>query len=82
MDCLGTLWFAVLMQAVEDASILVPDAHPLTEQHYYQRTALLWFKNSRCDVGSFIWVCNTLNVEPEEVLQRVRDRREANRRTR
>jgi hypothetical protein len=81
MDCYGAVWFATLMQAVEDATVFVPDAKPLTEQHYYQRTAILWFKNPRHDVGSFVWICSVLNLDPDEVLQRVRDKRALNRRS-
>lgn len=80
MDCYGLVWFAVLLQAVEDASVPVPNVHPLTEQHYYQRKAVLWFRNKeRADIGSFMWVCSVLNLDPEDVLEEVNRRRQSRR---
>lgn len=80
-DCYGMVWFAVLLQAIEDATVVVEDVKPLTEMHYYQRKAILWFKNrERKDVGSFTWVCSVLNLEPEDVLEKVRERRQQSRR--
>lgn len=80
LDCFGGVWFAVLMQAVEDATAHVPDAIPLTEAHYYQRTAILWFRHRRHDIGSFVWICSVLNLDPDEVLRRVREKKFTNRR--
>lgn len=95
MDCWSHLWFAALVQAVEDATLPVakPIIHrhgPLcrsgckrlsfTEEHYFQRTAMGWFLHERQDVGSFRWVCSILNLEPERIIEQIKLRRGASRR--
>lgn len=94
MDCYAHVWFAVLVQAVEDATIEIPPPTihkhgPLcknrckrlafTEEHYFQRTAMNWFLHNRHDIGSFQWVCSILNLEPEKIIEQVRQRKTANR---
>jgi hypothetical protein len=90
MDCFGHIWMAVLVQALEDATIPVPPAQIhshsdvcprgckrllLTDNHYHQRTALAWFRSETKVIGSFQWVCSILNLDPEAVIEKVRQRR-------
>ncbi len=89
MDCYGHIWFAVLAQAVEDATLILPKPRVhrhgvrcprgcrrvfLTEEHYYKRTARLWFKNAEQTVGSFRWICSQLNLDGDLVIEKVRER--------
>ena len=86
MDCYMQVWFAALVQAVEDAVLEVgkPKIHrhgqycrkncrrkAYTEQHYYKRVALDWFRHERTDVGSFKWICSTLSIQPEKILGQI-----------
>ena len=89
-DCYGQIWFAVLVQAVEDASVVLPPLvvhqHKVkcppgcrrlayTDEHYFQRTAFSWFRSTEETVGSFLWVCAILNIAPEIILDRIEERR-------
>ena len=52
------LWKAVLDQAFKDAEGKVGT--------YDQREdARAWFTSSRRDIGSFLWICEVLDLEPE-----------------
>ena len=55
------LWAVVLKQAIKDA------------QKYYgsfsgDRTQL-WFQNETEEVGSFLWICSVLNLDPESIVR-------------
>ena len=57
------LWKAVLDQAFKDAEGNVGT--------YDQREdARAWFASSRRDIGSFLWICEVLDLEPEITLAR------------
>lgn len=49
------LWTAVIQQAIQDISS--PDS-------YEQESARSWFNSSTDAVGSFIWACNVIDIEP------------------
>jgi hypothetical protein len=49
------LWTAVIQQAIQDLSS--PDS-------YEQEAARLWFNAPTDVVGSFIWACNVIDMEP------------------
>jgi len=66
LDPVGQLWFAVLLQSIEDAM-----SYTIDESTHH--AAKRWFRSDREDVGSFIWVCNAINLDHETVLQRVRE---------
>jgi len=66
LDPVGQLWFAVLLQSIEDALSFSLDESTVA-------AAKRWFRAAREDVGSFIWVCNAINLDSETVLQRVRE---------
>ncbi|MGH7847757.1 MAG: hypothetical protein ACREQW_21655 [Candidatus Binatia bacterium] len=36
-----------------------------------QRQALDWFMSDRCRLGSFVWVCHHLGIDPAAVRRRV-----------
>ncbi len=55
------LWAYVLLQAHTDLSGREPGA----------RSARLWFCSRDDSIGSFIWICNHLSLEPDAVRQRV-----------
>lgn len=67
LDPVGQLWFAVLLQSIEDALSFTLDESTCA-------AAKRWFRADREDVGSFIWVCNAINLDSDSVLQRVREK--------
>lgn len=52
------LWAAVLKQAVKDA-----------KRNFNNSTSSpgLWFHSKSHAVGSFLWICSVLNIDPESV---------------
>ena len=57
------LWAAVLDRAVDDLAI--PEERP---------KAMAWFRSPRDDIGSFNWICLTLDLEPGKVRAMVLQR--------
>jgi hypothetical protein len=55
---LRNLWAAVLKQAIKDA-----------QQNFNKSLASpgLWFSSNSHAVGSFLWICGVLNIDPELV---------------
>jgi hypothetical protein len=49
------LWTEVIRQAIKDLS---------SQQPSNQQCALLWFNSSSDAVGTFIWACHVINIEP------------------
>jgi hypothetical protein len=61
------LWAAVLDQAIQDALCEVPSKEGNVE-YIFKKKALNWFF-SRCEgIGSFLWICNVLDIDPKSVL--------------
>jgi hypothetical protein len=58
------LWWAVLLQAVNDAT------HESTG-NMSRRVVLDWFESNKHDVCSFIWICDTLDLNYEYVRDNV-----------
>ena len=52
------LWAAVLKQAIKDAN--QNTKNPLNNPY-------LWFHSDSHAVGSFLWICNILNIDPESI---------------
>lgn len=52
------LWAAVLKQAIKDAKNTLNNS--LTSPG-------LWFSSRSHEIGSFLWICGILNVDPESV---------------
>ena len=92
MDCYGHLWTAVLAKAMEDALRPVPaeviERHTervkannkrtwRTDSDYnWQLRARTWLASGSDDIGSFRWICDLLNIEPESVLAEYQRQRE------
>ncbi len=53
-----SLWAAVLKQAIKDANQYVNN--PLTSPG-------LWFSSNSHAIGSFLWICSVLNIDPGSV---------------
>jgi hypothetical protein len=64
------LWAAVLIQAVKDLSgyALVDSSRDRTRVQYQARH---WFSSNNCDVGSFRWICDELELEPSWIRRRL-----------
>jgi len=60
IDCYKKLWAAVLDQAVGDAT--------------FENEARAWFQSTREGVGSFLWVCDTLNLDPDSIKRKLNNR--------
>lgn len=70
LDPCGQVWFAVLVQSIED----LMSRSEASDMDLARGSARRWFKSPRSDVGSFRWVCMMVNLDPETVLERVREK--------
>jgi hypothetical protein len=61
------LWFAVLEQATKDAEGDVKGPY----NKYIKEGARVWFRRENQGIGSFLWVCLMLDLNPEVVRKRV-----------
>ncbi len=80
------LWGAVLLQAIEDyhrkgAGYEVAVNGIRLRGWYYdkevrrdKRRAETWFKSKSEDVGSFLWICDLLKLDPDRVWARIREK--------
>lgn len=80
------LWAAVLLQAIEDyhrkgaGFELAVNGFRLRGWYYDReirrdkRRAEAWFKSKCEDVGSFLWICDILKLDPGRVWARTRER--------
>jgi hypothetical protein len=62
------LWTAVLLQAIEDCAGYGVGKRARPRAQYFAR---LWFKSANRDVGSFLWICDELELEPSSVRRRI-----------
>ena len=76
MDPERVLWAGVLLRTVRDLLGVATHAEP-RKRLLLRRTALAWFSSSDSDIGSFLWICTLLDIEPSYVLRRVRELRPA-----
>ena len=58
------LWWAVLLQAVNDVT-------QATTEDMDRKVLLDWFNSDRQDVCSFIWICDILDLNHEYVRRNV-----------
>ncbi|MDR3570188.1 MAG: hypothetical protein P4L43_19350 [Syntrophobacteraceae bacterium] len=80
------LWGAVLLQAIEDyrrkgAGYEVSVNGIRLRGWYYdreirsdKRRAEAWFKSQSEDMGSYLWICDLLQLDPERVWARIREK--------
>lgn len=80
------LWGAVLLQAIEDFHRKGPGfeivmngirLHGLAdsaETRRNKRNADAWFKSSREDVGSFIWICDLFKLDADRVRVKIKNK--------
>ena len=66
------LWSAVL----EDAFHCCVNGHVSAESSRVRkqeeiRSAKAWFLSEETDIGAFIWICEKLDLDPNEILNRV-----------
>lgn len=52
------LWAAVLKQAIKDAG---------QEDQDSLNNPRLWFYSESKEIGSFLWICAVLNIDPESI---------------
>ena len=54
------LWAAVLNQAIEEAL--------KCKKKDLKKSALSWLRSKNQGIGSFLWICGVLNIDPTSVL--------------
>lgn len=64
------LWAGVLIQAVKDLAGYSLGLNK-RERAGVQYHARVWFTSDNRDVGSFLWVCDQLEVEPSWIRRRM-----------
>jgi hypothetical protein len=64
------LWAAVLIQAAKDVAgyTLVDNERERARVQYFAR---LWFADDNREVGSFLWICDELELEPSWIRRRM-----------
>jgi hypothetical protein len=70
-DAHSHLWMAVLAKAVDDALITLPlpGSSSYKELHGIKSGATLWIKSIDERVGSMVWICVQLGIEPEDIRE-------------
>ena len=63
------LWAAVLIQAAKDVAGY-GRVYNERERAMVQYFARLWFTDDNREVGSFLWICDQLEVEPSWIRRR------------
>jgi hypothetical protein len=61
------LWAAVLEQAIQDAQCEIASYKDKVE-YIFSRNALEWFYSDGREIGSFLWICNILDIDPKSVF--------------
>jgi hypothetical protein len=61
-DPYKSLWSAVLGRAADDI---------MSRQHIAQSSAKYWFKSRMYGVGSFCWICDVLDLDPDKTMAAV-----------
>jgi hypothetical protein len=64
------LWSRVLLQAIWDLAGIKLKVQK-SEAPRLQRRTRAWFLSTKDSVGSFIWICNILSLDPDAVRERV-----------
>jgi len=64
------LWASVLIQAIRDLAgyIVVPNKRDRARVQYHAR---VWFTSNNRNVGSFLWICDELGVEPSWIRRKM-----------
>jgi hypothetical protein len=57
------LWIEVILQAIRDLNTRKASDEVL----FAKRSAQRWFVSDDEEIGSFIWTCHMLNVEPSVI---------------
>ena len=80
------LWGAVLLQAIEDYrrkgagyevsinGIRLRGWYHDKEIRREKRRAEEWFKSEDADMGSYLWICDLLHLDPDRVRARIREK--------
>jgi hypothetical protein len=61
------LWSEVMRLAFEDARGGLKGSSPRYGDRAVALDALQWFKSEVCEVGSFLWICDLLELDPGAV---------------
>jgi len=65
------LWSAVLDRAMQDIKGIIPGSEKYREKKIIKE-AEDWFGSDDRDIGSFLWVCEILDLQPDKVLMLTR----------
>jgi hypothetical protein len=67
------LWAAVINQASDDING-VPDWRDKNSAHWRtirRERAEAWLVSARTDCGSFLWICDTLRIDPSRIRTKI-----------
>lgn len=64
------LWIGVLVRALFDLAG-IDGVCERAKIALLQSSALAWIESTRSDLGSFRWICNSLNLEPSAVRRAI-----------
>jgi len=65
-----SLWACVLINAIEDATGNPKNCNYYKTRKQHVRTARDWFKSNRDEIGSFVFVCQALNLNSGAVRKK------------
>jgi hypothetical protein len=63
------LWAAVLIQAIKDLRGLA--ASTVSASGFGSNFARMWFSSSNHEMGSYLWICDELGLEPSWISRRM-----------
>jgi hypothetical protein len=75
LDAYGTLWLAVLRQAIDDATTTVRGTTSEAEAVIEKRKAKKWLASEADRVGSATWICDVLDIPVDYVRKEFRRRK-------
>ena len=64
------LWAAVLLQAAKDVSGFTY-VYSESQRSMIQRSARAWFASNYYETGSYLWICDLLELEPSWIRRRM-----------
>jgi len=70
------LWAAVLIQAIEDVNWTPKEtiSQAIKQRHLHEKEkAKAYLKAKRAGIGSFLWICELFDIDPDKVREAIFD---------
>jgi len=74
MNKYKSLWASVLGRAIDDLNKkLTPrmSDSKKSETLKFKQSAKYWFSRKESNVGSFVWICDILEIDPEKTKSKI-----------